>query len=157
MIAASTATRTTSAAESPSAVTRGIPANSSEQSAITTVPPAKTTALPEVATERAIASLALDALVEALEVALDDEQRVVDSDAEADHRSERRRDRRDLGQVAEQADQRQSPVITVTSAVAIGSDIATTVPNVNSRMITAIARPIASLDSVAGFETCWPR
>ena len=39
------------------------------------------------------------------------------------------------------------------SAVMIGSDIATAVPNANSSTITATARPIASLDSVAGFET----
>ena len=51
----------------------------------------------------------------------------------------------------------ESPIATVKIAVAIGSAIATTVPNVNSRMITAAARPIASLDSVAGFETSWPR
>ena len=50
-----------------------------------------------------------------------------------------------------------SPVATMTIAVAIGSDIATAVPNVNRRMIIAIVSPIASLDSVAGFETFWPR
>ena len=51
----------------------------------------------------------------------------------------------------------ESPMPTETIAVAIGSDIATAVPNVNSRMITAIVSPISSLDSVAGFESCWPR
>ena len=55
--AAHTATRTTSAAERPSEVTSGIPAKISESSAMTTVLPANTTALPDVATERAIASL----------------------------------------------------------------------------------------------------
>ena len=41
-------------------------------------------------------------------VAHDEEQRVVDPDPEADHRRQRRRDRRHLGHVAEQADQRQA-------------------------------------------------
>ena len=57
MTAAQTATRTTSAAEMPSEVTTGILARISESSAMTTVLPANTTALPDVATERAIASL----------------------------------------------------------------------------------------------------
>ena len=39
----------------------------------------------------------------------------------------------------------------------IGSAIAVTVPKANSRMITAAASPTASLDSVAGLETAWPR
>ena len=42
-------------------------------------------------------------------------------------------------------------------AVAIGIAIATTVPNVNSRITIAAAIPIRSLDSVLGFETSWPR
>ena len=56
VIAASTAIRTTTAAESPSALTIGICATPIEQSAITTVPPANTTAPPAVATARAAAS-----------------------------------------------------------------------------------------------------
>jgi hypothetical protein len=50
-----------------------------------------------------------------------------------------------------------SPTAKPTIAVAIGNAIAVTVPNVNSRMITAAAIPTASLDSVAGLETAWPR
>ena len=42
-------------------------------------------------------------------------------------------------------------------AVAIGRPIATTLPNVNSRTITAIVSPTASLECVSGLETFWPR
>ena len=42
-------------------------------------------------------------------------------------------------------------------AVTIGSAIAVAVPNAKSRMITAAARPTASLISVVGLETAWPR
>ena len=49
------------------------------------------------------------------------------------------------------------PVPTPTIAVMIGSDIAVTVPNMNSRMITAAIRPISSLDSTSGLETTFPR
>ena len=65
--------------------------------------------------------------------------------------------RRHLDHVAQQADRAQSPLARPRIAVAIGSAIAATVPNANSRMITAAASPIASLDSVLGFETSWPR
>ena len=42
------------------------------------------------------------------------------------------------------------------TAVTIGSSMAVTVPNAKIRITTAAARPIASLDSVAGFESFWP-
>ena len=58
--------------------------------------------------------------------------------------------------MAEQAD-RAEPDASPKIAVMIGSGIAATVPKVNSRMIIAAAIPITSLDSVAGFETSWPR
>jgi hypothetical protein len=50
--AAETATTTEIAAMRPIVVTSGMPATASETSAIVTVPPAKNTAPPEVATER---------------------------------------------------------------------------------------------------------
>jgi hypothetical protein len=56
VIDASTAVATANAEEYPSDVTSGIPATSSVSSAITTVVPAKTMALPEVATASAIES-----------------------------------------------------------------------------------------------------
>ncbi len=54
--AAATATATTIAAEYPSALTIGMSASTSERSAMTTVPPANTTALPALPVARAIAS-----------------------------------------------------------------------------------------------------
>jgi len=42
-------------------------------------------------------------------------------------------------------------------AVVIGIAIATAVPKVNSRTITAIETPITSLDSVEGLDTACPR
>ncbi len=54
--AAATATTTAMAAISPIVVTKGMPATASETSAIVTVPPAKKTAPPEVATDREIDS-----------------------------------------------------------------------------------------------------
>ncbi len=54
--AASTATTTAMPAISPIVVTKGMPATASDTSAIVTVPPAKNTAPPEVATARAIDS-----------------------------------------------------------------------------------------------------
>ncbi len=38
----------------------------------------------------------------------------------------------------------------------IGSGIATSVPKANASTTIATARPITSLDSVAGLETSWP-
>ena len=54
--AAQTATTTATAAVKPSVLTSGIPAKASEQRAMTTVKPAKTTAPPAVAVARAIDS-----------------------------------------------------------------------------------------------------
>jgi hypothetical protein len=56
VVAALTATTTATAAVKPSVETSGMPAKASEQSAITTVKPAKTTAPPAVAVARAIDS-----------------------------------------------------------------------------------------------------
>ena len=66
--------------------------------AITTVVPANSTAWPAVAIGGAGGVLDAHALVEVLAVAGDDEQRVVDADAEADHRAQ---DQRELGDVDE--------------------------------------------------------
>ncbi len=49
-----------------------------------------------------------------------------------------------------------SPDTSPISAVMIGRPIATTVPNVNTRTITAMARPMTSLSCVSGLETFWP-
>ncbi len=49
-----------------------------------------------------------------------------------------------------------SPTITPISADRIGSPIATNVPNVKARTISAIVRPTTSLLSVAGFDSFEP-
>ena len=56
VVAPATATTTAVAAQKPSFVTSGMPANSSDTSAITTVVPANSTAPPAVAVARAIDS-----------------------------------------------------------------------------------------------------
>ena len=38
----------------------------------------------------------------------------------------------------------------------IGSPMATTVPNVKSSTMIAIARPMTSLECVSGLESFWP-
>jgi hypothetical protein len=49
-----------------------------------------------------------------------------------------------------------SPLTRPTIAVTIGSPIATIVPNMMSRTMTAIVSPTASLECVSGFETFCP-
>ena len=49
------------------------------------------------------------------------------------------------------------PLTSPVTAVTIGSPMATTVPNVKSSTMTAMARPITSLLWVSGLETFWPR
>ena len=51
----------------------------------------------------------------------------------------------------------ESPQTSPMIAVKIGRPMATTVPNVNSRTITAMPRPMTSLECVSGLETFWPR
>ena len=67
-----------------------------------TVEPANTTAPPEVAVARAIDSRTSMPVAQLVAVARDDEQAVVDADAEADHRRERRRRRRHVDHLPEQ-------------------------------------------------------
>ena len=68
-----------------------------------TVLPANTTAPPDVAAARAIDSASPRLSLQLLAVLRDDEQRVVDPDAQPDHRRERGRDGRDLRDVADHA------------------------------------------------------
>ena len=72
----------------PPAVMNGTPATARPRIAMTTVPPAKTTAWPAVATARPTDSSTGHAASEVLAVPGDDEQGVVDADAEADHAAE---------------------------------------------------------------------
>ena len=92
--AARTATTTAIAAIRPIVVTSGMSATASDTSAIVTVPPANTTAPPGGRGRAGDRFTQLQAVVEPAEVPRHDEQRVVDPDAEPDHRGQRRRHRR---------------------------------------------------------------
>ena len=72
-----------------------------------TVSPANSTARPDVSTAVMTASSGSRPGLESLAVAGDDEQRVVDADADADHRGQRRREALQRVHVREQADDRQ--------------------------------------------------
>ena len=71
---------------------------------MTTVVPANSTAWPAVAIGGAGGVLDAHALVEVLAVPGDDEQRVVDADAEADHGAEDQRELRDVHDGGQHAD-----------------------------------------------------
>ena len=75
--------------------------------AITTVVPANSTALPAVALARPTDSTTERPSCRNAAVAGDDEQGVVDADAEADHRGQHRRHRRHLGQAGHDPDDRR--------------------------------------------------
>ena len=79
----------------PAAVMNGMPATARPRIAITTVPPAKITAWPAVATARPTDSSTVMPCGEELAVAGDEEERVVDADAEPDHAAHLRRPARD--------------------------------------------------------------
>ena len=108
VIAAITETATTTADAKPMVVTVGMPATTRPQIAITTVVPANTTAMPDV-------PLAWPGRIgdrhpgrHLLAVTGDDEQRVVDADAEPDHRGDRGGDLGDVEEVGEHRDRREA-------------------------------------------------
>ena len=105
-------------------------------SEMTTVMPAKTTARPDVSRLRTDRLARLQAVVQPLAVARDDEQRVVDADADADHRRDLRRE---LGHRQEGVTRpmRALPQPMPKSAVMIGRPIASTEPKAISRMMIA--------------------
>ena len=82
----------------PSLVTKSRPMNARPVTEIATVRPAKSTARPGRRAGLGGRVPRRQPVVEQLPEARDDEQRVVDADAEADHRDEDRRDRVDVGQ-----------------------------------------------------------
>ena len=82
--AAMTVRNTVTAAPMPSPLTKPTLRMSRPSSATMTVPPAKSTARPEVFIAVAIALVQVGALPQRLAVPVDDEQRVVDADAEPD-------------------------------------------------------------------------
>ena len=71
---------------------------------ITTVPPANSTARPLVSIACTTACSGSSAFVQRLAIARADEQRVVDPDADTDHRRDLRRERRNVGEPGEQRD-----------------------------------------------------
>ena len=83
--------------------------------------------------------------VQALPVAGDDEQRVVDADAEADHRHHLRREVGHRDDVAGRAPRAPMPMPRPNRAVPIGRPIASTEPKATSRMMTAARMPRISL------------
>ena len=86
----------------PPAVMNGTPATARPRIAMTTVPPAKTTDLPAVATARPADSSTDSPVREVFAVPGDEDQRVVDAHAEADHAAEHRRPTRDVDQIGDQ-------------------------------------------------------
>ena len=99
-----------------------------------TVPPAKTTERPAVAVARAAASRDVVAGAEVLDVPGDEQQRVVDADAEPDHRGDRRGRGADVGDAGEQREPAGADARGRRRATPIGSPAATTEPNARTRM-----------------------
>ena len=98
MTATTTVTATVAAATRPIWARIGRPESTSAARAMTTVVPAKTTALPAVATERGDRLVQVVAAQDVAAVPVDDEQRVVDADGEPEHQGERRGHRVEVGE-----------------------------------------------------------
>ena len=94
--------RTTTEVATPAAVMNGTPASANPRMAMTTVPPAKITAWPAVATARPTDSSTLHASGQVLAMTGHQEQRVVDTDAEPDHAGHLRRPARDVDDVGDE-------------------------------------------------------
>ena len=101
---ASTATAIAPAAAMPIWARNGVPVISRATSAIMTVEPAKTTALPAVPVASAIESSMRHPVPDLRAVAREDEERVVDADREAEHGRQRGRGRREVGHAAGEHD-----------------------------------------------------
>ena len=104
VIAAAIATATTSATATPIEVMAGSPARNRPRMAMTTVVPAKSTGLAGGGVRGAGRVLDAHAVVQVLAVAGDDEQRVVDADAEADHHAQDQRELRHVDERRQHAD-----------------------------------------------------
>ena len=89
----------------PSFVMNGMPIVARPVIEIATVTPAKITARPAVADGVGGGLARWHPVVQRLSEARDDEERVVDADADADHRDQDRRDRVEVGQVGQQEEQ----------------------------------------------------
>ena len=89
-------------------------------------------------------------------MAVDQEERVVDPDAQPDHGRQGGGDVGDADDVAQQPDRRSAPRSGRRRRVMIGIPIATIVPNAKLRMIIAATIPTSSLLSVSGLESSDP-
>ena len=84
--------KTVMAAETAIPLKNSIRITNSPSRAMITVRAANCTARPDVRTDSRAADARVSAVPHGLAVAVDDEQRVVDADAQADHRREERRE-----------------------------------------------------------------
>ena len=135
-------TATTAAAPTPSPPTNWMPISSMPSSEITTVVPANTTG-PARGVERGDhRGLRIESLVEPLAVSRDDEQGVVDADAEPDHGGELGGElghRRGVGEQPHHGEAGAEP----NRAVKMGRPMASTEPKAISRMTMAAMRPMS--------------
>ena len=105
--AAATVTATTAAAPMPKPLMKERPMANMPSSAMITVRPANSTARPDVSIAVIDGLLGIETGLQPLAVAGDDEQRVVDAHADADHRGQRRREALQRVHVREQPDDRE--------------------------------------------------
>ena len=117
---------------------------------MTTVAPATSTERPAVASASTTASPGLSPGGHGRSMTGEDEQRVVDADAEAHHHAELRRPVGHVGHRGEDAEQRAGDREAEERGERSGRPAATTVPNVTSRTIAAATRPMSSLDVSGG-------
>ena len=111
---------------------------------MTTVPPANTTAWPAVATARPTASGTVSPGSQVLAVPGDQEQRVVDAHAEADHGCHDRRPDGDVDDVGDQRQGARADRRAPNSPIAVGSPAAIRDPKATSRITSAATRPTTS-------------
>ena len=145
--AAATVTATYRAAVNPSVVTYGMRIRARPHRAMHTVMAANSTAEPEVARASPAAVVGVHAGGQVLAVAADDEQRVVDAHAQADHGAQHGGHAADGEVGLEDLGRAGVEQVRANRARLMGTTIETTEPRAMSRMITAMARPISS--------ACW--
>ena len=108
---------------------------------IATVTPAKITARPAVAPAAAAASCGRQAVVQELPEPRDDEQRVVDPDAQADHRHQDLGDRVEVRQPGCEEEQQEAHPSTATIAKRSGMTVGTSARNSTIRITKAAMQP----------------
>ena len=143
VMAAAAVARTTRPAATPIDAKLGMPLKARPLMPISTQRPAKTTAWPAVPIASATASSGV-ARGQAVAMPGDDQQRVVDADAQAEHAAERGAD--GVGYSTTAASRPISPVPTPMPIPAIntGNPAAITDPNASTKMTSATPMPIVS-------------